>query len=360
MDYKVAYLEDQGAESFIKSLATYGIEVVHIEPEKDFGATIERINAVGANLIVMDFRLVEGGTSVFNAPPFAQYYRSLVTENPEKSIPIVLYSNDEKIKKFYFNDFTSQDLFDYTIEKEKFFVGLERYSNIIKSLINSYSLVRTLQNDNPASLEELVSVPRQVKQAVDPRVFEQLAGSKYLHDTYMASNFILNQIVRPIGILIGEDVISARLGISKSSSSWSDLLSQLEEFKYLGLFSDSYERWWAEGIEYWWKNTVKSTTRLRRLSSAERLASLREKFTSFQLDEVEGDHRSVAKRYWTICKLTSIPVDPSDAFEVQTELSSSPWLEAPYYTFEAVRDNSLNQDLLPSEKIRYRSKAQGE
>lgn len=355
MAYKVVYLEDQDADSVIHDLNRFDLDARHCNPTS-FKETVESINEFCPDLILMDFRLMERGGEV-NAPAFAQYYRSLTIDDKSKSIPIVLLSNDEKIHGFY-EDFTSHDLFDFSIKKSKLSSNLNKYTCLMKELVESYQRINILQSKNQP-LVELLSIPERLAEEIDPRIQDVLHEKKLTSNNYMASSFILDSIVKPIGVLIGEDVLSARLGVSKDSSDWKALCAQVDEFLYKGVYCDTYTRWWAEGIESWWIDVVGERVHPRRLSSDEKVTILRNRF-SFDLQKVEGDEQSKTQKFWTICQESLIPVDPSEAFEVKASLTELPWVDRAYYSFFSVRDKDLITLLTEVDKARFKSLARGE
>ncbi|RYU68089.1 hypothetical protein ERW51_10305 [Aliivibrio finisterrensis] len=355
MVYKVVYIEDQDAESVIHDLSQCDLEVVHCHPGT-FKETITKVDSHKPDLILMDFRLMQGGGEV-NAPAIAQYYRSLSIDNSSLCLPVVLLSNDTKIHGFY-DDFTSHDLFDFFIIKENLSENKEKYSLLMKEHIESYKFISTLQA-REEDLTELLKVPKKLELDIDPRIKETLRNKKYKSNIYMASKFIFNNVVKSIGVLIGEDVLSARLGIDKSSESWDELCSQLKECEYTGIYSGSYRRWWADGIEVWWNETIEESNHLRRFNSEEKLTVICSKLPGLKLKKVEGDLNTKTDNFWTICQCSLLPVDPSEAFEIQADLTLMPWLDTQYYSYESVRDYDLNDQLTDIEKSRYKDIARG-
>jgi CheY-like chemotaxis protein len=349
MTYKVVYIEDQEADSVLHDLSQCDLDVVHCKPTS-FKDTVNFVDAERPDLILMDFRLLQGGGEV-DAPSIAQYYRTLSIDDKRASLPIVLLSNDQKIHGYY-KDYTSHDLFDFFIIKESLHDKIEKYSRLMKELIESYSTIATLQLKS-GELYGLLEVPELLIPEIDPRIRETLLSKKYQTNIYMASAFILNNVVKPIGVLIGEDVLAARLGVSKSSADWEKLLDLINECKYLGTYSRTYRRWWSVGIENWWVSEVDSHNHLRRLNSDQKLKALEAKFDSLVLNKVSGDAKSITESFWTVCQSSLTPVDPSEAFEIQTDLTSMPWLDSQYYSYESVRNLDLIQTLTDIEKMRF-------
>jgi len=353
MGYKISYLEDQDASSYKRVLEEHEFEVTHCKPVKDFGETLKLIEANAPDLILMDFRLVESG-GVFNAPPFAQYYRSQVLEEEGLCVPIVLLSNDKNINNYY-KDFTSHDLFDFSINKTKFRLESQKYCDLMKSLIEGYSCIKNIQMQN-RDLEELLQVPELVKYELDPRIFEQLSSKKNSTDIFMASTFILNQIVKPIGVLIGEDVLAARLGVCISSDDWVGVLSCFKDFFYTGIHSMPYNRWWSDGLDLWWEKEFSDSPSLKRLNSKERCDLIKAKL-NLKCLKYSAD---IADSYpWTICKNTTQALDPVDGYEAKSDSNMSPWLDPEYLSYEAVLDLPDPSVLKELDLERFKDKAKG-
>jgi CheY-like chemotaxis protein len=356
MKYNVVYLEDQDAKSVIHDLLQYDLNVIHCNPTS-FKETIEEIDSHQPDLILMDFRLMEGGGDV-NAPAFAQHYRSLIIDDKTKSMPIVLLSNDDRIHGYY-QDYTSHDLFDFSINKSGLSKHLNKYTSLMKELIGSYQQISKLQSRGDP-LVRLLNIPEVLADQIDPRVVGTLGESKFITNVYIASAFILDNIVKPIGILIGEDVLAARIGIDNNSPDWASLCEKFEGYEYVGIYSDTYKRWWSEGVEIWWHENIAEKSQLRRISSTDKAQLLKSKFPSLELKVVEGDIDSITKKFWSICDQSLVPVDPSEAYEAKTELATMPWIDRKYFSYRSIRSNlELMLSLTDIEKNRFKQLAKG-
>ncbi|MEI8601592.1 hypothetical protein P4S55_11930 [Shewanella sp. PP-Sp27a-2] len=154
---------------------------------------------------------------------------------------------------------------------------MDKYSTRLKSLIKGYAAISAVNKDPHKRLTELLNCPDLVVGKLSPRVIDTLESEKYTTDTYMASDFILNHIVKPVGILIGEDILLSRLGVMKGSEGWEELKRHLEDYRYTGVFEESYNRWWFSGIEDWWKRISPDEPSLKRLKASERKLILEQK-----------------------------------------------------------------------------------
>ncbi|MEQ8560778.1 MAG: hypothetical protein RID18_04655, partial [Cytophagales bacterium] len=304
MAYKILYIEDLDPGSIIHDLSNQGFEVDHHVP-RNFEETIAAIR--GYDLLLFDFRLTES-TALFDAPTVAQNLRTINSAN-HQDIPIVLISSEIKISDYY-KDLTSQDLFDLSLTKDNLLKNLEKYSKRFVSLITSYETIRTEKFNVP----KVLNLTPEQKENLDYRIFEKLSSDVFSNDIFAFSGFILNNLIRTIGPLFGEDVLSARLGVSRTSKDWGSLKSQFDDFKYTGIFSDSYNRWWSDGLVAWWKLHNQGKSTLRSLNAEQRLKRLVE-LTNLSLLEQPLTKYAKSKCFWTICKETHLPIDPIDVLD---------------------------------------------
>lgn len=353
MTYKIVYLEDLQPDSIEREINRQGFEVIHINPEGSFEDTLSQIQSVGADLLLMDFRL-NAGVAKFNAPPFAQFFRSEVI-NHNQSLPIVVISSENNIRDYY-RDYTSIDLFDFAVDKETFLRKTTKYCLLFKELIENYRLLHQKQSTSGIIGTELLCIPENIKRRIDRRLIDMLSIEKYQSDPFMMSGFLLSAVVKPIGLLIGPDVLAARLGISSKSKDWSILLNHLAEYKYSGLYSKTYERWWSQGIEVWWDLNFSKEPILRRLTSSERCKLISEKYQLQNLTPIDKLEFSNSSRFWTICMGYHKPLDPIDGFEIIKDLNSSPWLEPKFYSLDFLVNHAkpeIIKQLKDQERMRF-------
>ncbi|WP_417611460.1 hypothetical protein [Owenweeksia hongkongensis] len=323
MAYKILYIEDLEPGSIIHELTSYGFEVKHHMP-KVFEETIKAVN--GYDLLLFDFRLTET-TAIFDAPTIAQTLRTINSDN-HRDIPIVLISSETKISDYY-KDPTSQDLFDLSLTKDNLLRNVGKYAKRFESLIKAYVTIKEEKFD----VFKVLNVPDKQIERMDYRIVEKLKRDTFNDNIFAFSGYILNNLIQTIGPLFGEDVLSARLGISKKSNDWEKLKSHFDGFKYKGIFSDSYNRWWSSGLIDWWKKYNDGVNNLRRLNSGQRLARLKE-ITDLSLIVQEPTKHAKSTSYWTICKESHQPIDPIDGLELnKKELLG--WQEKEYLSIKA-------------------------
>lgn len=328
MAYKILYVEDQVADSIKDDLERYGYEVV----SNDADSLDDLLNAINDDfdVYVFDFRLTSNKGRL-DAPAIAQAMRTKGINYKEK--PIILISNEDKLKEFD-KDLTSQDLFDFAISKGNFRANISKYSNRINSFIESYKKIKETDFD----LKQILGISESdLSLLIDYRLLEKLQSEKIKNDVYAYCRFINISLIRGIGPLIGEDVLSSRLGVSRKSKNWSDLLKELEEYKYKGILSDVYPRWWMEDILKWWALLFDGKS-LRRTNSNER-ASLLKSLTDFDLTPIEPMKNSNSTYFWTICIETKEALDPNEGFIVNKK-ENLPWQEMEYLSLDSALEQS--------------------
>lgn len=324
MAFKILYVEDLNPGSIVHDLNERGFETESCNPEN----LNDLVNsAKNYDLLLLDFRLTENKKVIFDAPTIAQTIRTVGGE-AHLDIPIVLISSEEKITDYY-RDFSSHDLFDYAIEKRAFLADVEKFSCRFNDVINAYKAVKENNKDVAASL----GIRKEKMKELDYRIFEQLSSETYSTDVFAFTSYILKQIIRSIGVLIGEDILLARLGIAKSSNDWAKLKETLNPFRYKGIFSSSYNRWWSADMEQWWKSEI-SEASLRRLSAQKRVELLKGKTGFSELQPQVPTNHATSSNFWTICKQLNVGIDSIDGLELH-QRDLKPWQEKEYISIQA-------------------------
>lgn len=344
MAYKILYVEDLDPGTIVHELKSQGFEADHYNPES-LDELMKR--AKEYDLLLLDFRLTENRKIIFDAPTIAQTIRT-VGGTAHLDIPIVLMSTEEKITDYY-RDFSSHDLFDYSVKKQTFLENLEKYAGRFNSAIEAYRIVAESGKD----LEKCLGISAEFLKSLDYRISEQLSTETYSQDVFAFTSYVLKQIIRSIGVLIGEDVLLARLGISKKSKEWQRVVERLEPYRYRGIFSNSYSRWWSQQIEQWWKSEI-SEISLRRLTAQKRVDLLKEKLGLTELIQQEKTAQATSSNYWTICKQLNAGIDSIDGLELH-QRDIKPWQEKEYISIQAGLESSpLNKYVKPYDRERLK------
>jgi hypothetical protein len=328
MAYKIFYIDDLETESRKKDLENLGYVVKLYDPTSNLNDLFIDIET-DTDAVVLDYRLTKGANNAcFDAPTIAQTLRTKHKDD-NKGIPLILMSN-EIIKVSEFDkDFTSQDLFDFVLTKEDFTRGMESFKNKLNSFILAYQKIKTENNlMKILGLEEgqIILNSRFIA------VFDK-AGNNQLQ----VSSLIYDNLISAIGLTVGEDVLSARLGVSKTSEDWPKLLDSLKNTTYKGIFSDTKDRWWMEKVNFWWKEMISDTVPIRRLDAEERVELIKEKLEIKNLTAVIKTKYSESSNFWTICKYSKEPIDPFDGVELLKDYL--PWQEKEYLSIDTALSN---------------------
>lgn len=355
MIYKYLYIDDESKsvrDSFAQNLTN---EFIKVDTMHVFNINLHNTEDV-INLLsnyhglLLDLRLdqianEESKIKVpFTATVYAQHIRTLVTNGDIcKDIPIVLFSTDDKLKKVYSIDLTSQDLFDRYIEKTK--IPYNAKSKLI-SLAKGY-----IEINNDKKIDKLLSLNN--LDYIDDRLFARYSDG-LLIPTHEYAQTILKDLIYPQGILINELMLSSRLGIDvEKSEDWKKLQDYFKNAKYKGVFSDGWCRWWMYLIDDIFYE--KTENYLSYLDANERVELLK-KITGFKklvaADPIRENH---SNRFWTYCKVLEKPLDPLEGFKINNPIDPKPWQEYDYCSLLSILEQKYKNKGLtihPSDRER--------
>lgn len=325
MAYKILYIEDLEAETRNLTFKRDNFDVISIPPSDSIDKIINDVNEINPDLIILDYILTEGSSLKFcNAPTVAATLRSLTAVERFKERPIILMSNQDHIVNLYRKDYTSHDLFDYAITKQNATkVCTEKFINKCISFIEAYNKIEFYNFD----LSNILQID---KKHIHSKLFFYLNDSN--KSIYEYSRFIFEHLIRCSGMIIGEDVLSARLGVSKESDDWQKLKDFFKNYQYKGIFSNSYDRWWMSSIDFWWNENIDEKFSLRYYNAAERVEILKSK-VGLNLILATSSDKNLSTNYWTICKQTKLPLDPFDGIELLEE-EFLPWQDSDYVSID--------------------------
>lgn len=341
----ILYIEDLESASIKNQLQDSEFNITQMKPDK-LEDILDYISNNKIDLLILDFKLTTNSNAVFDAPTIAQTLRTKNTVH-HKDIPIVLISTDQNFTDYY-NDYSSHDLFDFACTKEKLLDDPISFKSKLESFLKAYELVKANSCDVEGSLNKS-------KENFDILITEKLRDHIRKDDYFAFITFIYNHIINSIGVLIGEDVLSARLGVSKESEDWTKLKEQLIDFKYKGIFSDYYDRWWSKEIESWWSKNNEGKNTLRREVSELRVEKIANITKLKNLKKIEKLGFSQSNRFWTICRKSKSPIDPIDGLELNDrELYA--WQEKEYLSVDSALEtpSEINNIITASDKIRLK------
>lgn len=326
MSVKFLYIDDEVnaditiPKGIVKQLCPVRNEVLEIDlkPALSWNKQLLFIkeNIDKYNGILLDLKLIfsnEGEEILHYAPSLAQEFRSLAKRGEMKDFPIFLCSTDDILRSSY--DTTSEDLFDECFYKldlnQEYQVFFSDHAKAYKEIAKSKSSLGTLlsiSDDNESILEDVIQYYYQ---------FETI---------HAKAKFLLRKIIEPTGIFIDEDLLAIRLGVDKISSppkEWEKLINELNCFKYKGVYSNAYPRWWMKSLFTWWSEKIPSAKNIMSLSAKERVDIL-DKIGFKNLTPLTSQAHQKSTKYWYKCAnfllekefdKELIPVADGDGFE---------------------------------------------
>lgn len=322
---KILYLEDLHPESIKDDLEKEGF-VVDVDNTENLQATLNQFRSGEYDAYFMDYRLTEVGTGMLEAPAFAVILRS--DSKIYKSRPIILVTNDNALNIVQ-NDQSKQDLFDVIITKSEFNHRPDRACLKINGIIDFY---RTIESYG-YNLSVILGTNK-VDEYLDFRLLHELECCKEENKTYEYVRLIYNYLIRSVGALIGKDYLASRLGVDIESVE--KIKHFLDPFKYKGVMSSYYDRWWMNGVFEFWES-LGTNTNLRCIDAETRVEILKEKL-SIDLNVAKAGFAEESTEFWSVCVASKQPVDPSDAFICNDRLRK-PWEENEYISMKGVLEN---------------------
>jgi len=342
--YKVLYIDDEASENsqaFADGLSRNDlIEITIIKPT-NFEELIKEI--IGGqdeiDALILDLKL-DGNqkgerTASYTAPSLATGIKTkYFSENGIKnSFPIFLISSIKNLRKYYDQDTSSHDLFDYTIHKADIGQDGTGYEYLINSITHAYKEIQ----ENKTDFNKLLGLPPESE--ISNKVFTSkfLTGHTSISEI---SQYIFNELINKSGVLIDENILAARLGVDyNSSDNWNDLVEQLKDFKYTGIFNTSFDRWWAYDILNWGNSNFSKP--LIQLTALERVKLIKEKFNLTKLKEASPINKTTSTKFWTICQVYQKPLDPKDGFLVDGNLLN--WQDKRYISLESILERDAKK-----------------
>ncbi len=356
---KYLYIDDESGASETSTLNMFndlGVVEVSLFPLgefKDFGKLRNELISLRKKKafdgVIIDLRLDGDGANRvdFNATSIAQELRSMTARGDAPAFPIILCSTETKIRETYDADKSSHDLFDYKFEKSAN-PDSKKFSRKLDSLAKGYELL------NASELKPVMIFKDIELSSIDPRIMERFDASNKLvvHDY---AHFAIKNLFHCTNPLLKERTVAARLGIDiEASPEWRKLLECVfSQAKYSGVFSDGWDRWWANSITDAFKTMTGK--KLTFLKAEERVGLLIEKTGIQKLAPAKPIKHCKSTEFWTICEGYKTPLDPIEGFKIYSSSELKPWQESKYLSLDAVLERiGVEKGLRPhpSEKAR--------
>ena len=369
MVIKYLYLDDEQLTTVepyrdivVGSSKELNIDIEHPGDFANYTELIEKIKTKKYQGLILDWRLDDVSSkktkkkAVSRAAALAQEIRTREAEKKMLSLPIVIWSQENRLKNSYKSDFTSHDLFNLVYKKEEIAQNAVKIHDELLSLASGYKKINKFRAENKSF--NLGTLLNSKNNYIDIRIQEYFSSN--IQTVHQTARFIIRELLERPGLLIDELFLAARLGVDKDGSKdWDELINTLKKHKYSGPFSDAWQRWWAYNIEKdWWATTSKQSRPISLLSSEDRLGIIKKNTRFKKLVAAKPIKENYHTKYYTICEYHNQPLDPVDGV-ILAEKSLQPWQERRYVSLDVILERRGDFDIDPLEKerlIRLKSK----
>lgn len=343
---------------------------------KDTGLTVEVIGPETAKAEVLSGKLVPHGVLMDvdlsaapgengTGPGIAQDIRVKQKARAISEFPVVRFAAIAPVEKNLKGDPASDDLFDLKIQKEALTKEGGWVVEQLHGLLEIYSALAEESPDESTFLKFLDISPdrwaRVGHVGLQSRVLTGLQAAPHV-----AAGSLLRDFLLPAGLLIGEDLLAIRLGIDarQSAEEWFALRESLP-FRYTGVASSRFVRWWARDLETWWLEAFKGVSPLASLTSVERVNVLTGGQAAKKLTPLTLPNGSAGSKPWRLCSLVAerepkelLPIDPLESVRFMPRTDLPAWVDPQYAALgpalQERNDFRLNQSDLSRLSKKYR------
>lgn len=352
MTFKIVVVDDENVEDLISNINLESLSHEQIKPES-FQKDIESITNE-YDLILMDQKLAGNiGKIPYMGTTLIQELRTRMAENKLTPKPVILWSIAGNISS-YQNEKSSHNLVDAVWNKEWLHHSntfkREECARKIKSLVLGYRKLNTAlcsfksegdTNGRGLAADIFGIKPEFVLGYLPESVLGHLVNKNH-HVTHTLSIFLTNAILRFNGFLINEQTLAARCGVDINCEGWAELKdSYLKTFRFCGVYSDFYPRWWASEFETWWLEEI-SNEHPANLEAEQRVKLLNNKL-SLSLLAATPSEKHIESKFWHCCVINGSPLDEVDSYKVTTS-ERREWQEQLYACFEAINNKSHKEN----------------
>lgn len=323
--FKGVFVDDKEEEKKYAELLTKNSSgKLNIEfrlPEHEVTELADHLIVQHYDFAAIDFRLDEvpikdakgeQQKNKYRASALAQQIRDRAIDQPNSDLPLILLSQEDYIKRIFHADSTAEDLFDLVISKEELVTGepLALSASRIASLAAAYKTIQasyTKNNNKPVVLSALLGLDsHEAEMVLNHQAIRAIAKIQYPHQ--IVSKVMALLIQRP-GILLSEENLLARLGVSPDSPNISQLKTKLFDLKlgYRGLLSEGWSRWWWHRVDAWGKETLGSS--LGSLAGSERVAKLSSALQIELTPAASKWNQSSGEYFWVACSSCDHPTE---------------------------------------------------
>lgn len=339
MKYQFLYIDDepQKAKGIIKPIQSSNITIVTEAPlswndQKKNLIEESKLNQFDGLLLDLKLEFSDGTNNIkYKGSDLAQSIRTEIKSGHTKDLPIFLCTTDNNLRAIF--DRTSSDLFDLVFNKDDFNKHDVEIQNEFISFASSYHEMNkdksfeAIFNKTLDSFDELLPINLELKKCTT---------------SHEISYFVKNHVIMSSGVLINEMLLALRLGIDiKCSPDWKKVKMLLDKFKYHGVFSKCYERWWNSDISTWWKDSFNNS--FLNLSSREKVNLIIEKYGFNELKHIDLPTNHRYDTYWYQCRLSETPLDPSDALRT-VEMPRFSWQDPSYISYHYLKSDERDRE----------------
>ncbi len=323
--FKGVFIDDKEEEKKYAELLTNNSSgKLNIEfrlPEHEVTELADHLIDKHYDFAAIDFRLdevpikdAEGNKqkNKYRASALAQQIRDRAIDQPNSDLPLILLSQEDYIKRIFHADSTAEDLFDLVISKEELVTEkpLALAISRIASLAAAYKTIQanvTKNNNMPVAPSVLLGLDsHEAEMVLNHQALRAIAKIQYPHQIVSK---VMSLLIQRAGILMSDEHLLARLGVSPDSPNIPQLKAKLLDLKlgYSGLLCDGWPRWWWHRIDTWAKELMGVS--LGSMAGAERVARLS---TALLLDLKPAASRwnkSSDEYFWVACSSCDHPTE---------------------------------------------------
>jgi hypothetical protein len=312
------------------------VQVDVLLPDEAKDRLLNQKSATDGVLMDVDLSNTEGERG--SGPGLAQHIRVKQRAREIPEYPIVRFSRRDKVKKNVQGDPTSDDLFDLKIQKEEVPNNRASVQRRLAGIASVYAGLAAKSSPTAEAVEPLLGVTREQVDRWSHAGFNDRLLSALQVATHVAASAFMRGFLSPTGLLLGEEVLSFRLGVDANASgeAWIALRDRLP-FRYSGLAKAEFTRWWARGLDDWWYSIAGDEPPLSTLPIIRRVEVLKAKTEVDGLAQLVMPAGSAGDKPWRACALTLeedplsfVPVDPGESVRLTPRDDLPAWVDPLY------------------------------
>ena len=216
MAIRYLYLDDEQLTTVepyrdivVGSSKELSIDIEHPGDFADYTELIEKIKTKKYQGLILDWRLDDVSSkktkrkAVSRAAALAQEIRTRESEKKMLSLPIVIWSQENRLKNSYKSDFTSHDLFNSVYKKEEIVDNADKIHNELVSLALGYKKITKFRTENRNL--NLGALLNSKDNYIDIRIQEYFSTN--IQTVHQTAGFIIRELLERPGLLIDERLL---------------------------------------------------------------------------------------------------------------------------------------------------------